>query len=346
MIDTTEAEALGEADETTAARRRGRWGPVAVVGLAGLVVGVELVGLARQFEVREGITGLLVATVLIGGPATLLALLWGGWALWRLWPSAWALVAVPVLDVVLTVLLARPLGTGFGLVTCAYLALPSLLLAVGCARRSRRAVLAVGLALGALFAVAFPLGAVQRQLAVEQWLRTTGTPSRAVVLPVDPPGLARAGLRWDGRRMVITFGTPEGQGGSDTLATVVETVTPGYGDPCGPLSYGTEGDPAMADPPCAREASGLWFRGYPDAAGSVPGYVLQRDGVTITLTDQGAHRTPGGQLQLTGLGNGGDQPLFGRDGLRRVIESAHPAAADDVRPKGWWLPRSWAGLLL
>ena len=95
-----------------------------------------------------------------------------------------------------------------------------------------------------------------------------------------------------------------------SIWTGAESVTAGYRNPCAPLLEGEGDGSGMTDETCSQDGPGLWLRCTPSST-VCDGYVLHRDGVTITVSEGGgpsAPATPG--LRAT---------------LRREILAAHPA---------------------
>ncbi|MET8631095.1 hypothetical protein ABZW30_46710 [Kitasatospora sp. NPDC004669] len=105
----------------------------------------------------------------------------------------------------------------------------------------------------------------------------------------------------------------------------VETVSPGYSDPCGRPLLSADGESLTTSPftPCRPEPGGLWSDG-------AHRYVLQRDGLTITLAAAGG--------ELSTLNGGGD--------VRQAILATHPATEPELRSLEGWFPSSWLGSLL
>ncbi|GAA1239732.1 hypothetical protein GCM10009665_33110 [Kitasatospora nipponensis] len=327
-----------------------------VVGRSG-VVGLRA-GLAAQAGVLPVATGALVEGMgsgrsgidavlliaLVGSSGVTAAGVCVGLVAWLAWgrrPRWGVLIGAVVAGVLVEVALWQVAPFRFGVLSVLLFAGATLAVTGAVAGRApgRRAVAAV--ALVGLCVVAVPIGSVQREVGVEQWVAQKGVPSRAVARVVTVPGMVRLASVWDGTRLVTPFGIGNGPGGIDVGPDVVETVTPGFVDPCGPLLYGTGYRTIGATPPCVQEGPGLWFRG---SEGNAPGYVLQRDGVTITLTGGGNGYVPDGESGW--LNPDVPQAVGGRDGVRRVIEAARPATDGELQPSGVTWPGSLEEWLL
>jgi hypothetical protein len=240
----------------------------------------------------------------------------GGWG--------WVLLVMLVGDFGAMLLLGRLVAFTPGLMSCLVFASPALLLAVVAASRSRPARITAGAALLAVYALAVPVQHVQRELAVEAWVDATGAPSRTLV-QIIPRGLLIGPYTWKHQVMTAVFGQVSG----DDLPSAVEQIRPGYGTPCGALEYATEGGLVWETVPvCVQEAPGLWFRGFSDRGGV--GFVLQRDGLTISYTESGLGYIAASQA-ASPVGT------RERDHVRRVITAARPATDSEL-----WEALNWA----
>ncbi|MFG2846756.1 hypothetical protein ACGF12_26820 [Kitasatospora sp. NPDC048296] len=250
-------------------------------------------------------------------------------------PSAprwcWLLAPAPMaLDLAATHALALLLPFRPGLLSVLVFALPSFALAGAVVLRSRTALLAaVGTLLG-VFVLAFPLRAMQREVGVQDLLRGAGIPSRSLMRPVLSPDVLVTGISWDGHRAVFVLSDQADLANNGGLSdgfdkAAVETVSPGYSDPCGRPMLSADGENLTTSPftPCRPEPGGLWSDG-------ANRYVLQRDGLTITLA------TIGGELST----------LDGGREVRQAILATHPATESELRSLEGWFPSSWLGCLL
>ncbi|MDH6115155.1 hypothetical protein P3T36_004074 [Kitasatospora sp. MAP12-15] len=243
----------------------------------------------------------------------------------RRWLLAPALIA---LDLAVLHGLALLLPFRPGLLSVLVFALPPFALAGAVVLRSRAALLAaVGTLLG-VFVLALPLRAMQQELGVRDLLLGTGIPSRSLLQPVLSPDVQITGMSGDGHRAVFVLSDQadlDNTGGiSDGFdKSAVETVSSGYSDPCGRLLPSADGENLTSSPftPCLPEPGGLWTDG-------ANRYVLQRDGLTITLASAG----------MSTLDGGGE--------VRQAILATHPATEPELRSLEGWFPSSLLGLLL
>ncbi|MFI0940883.1 hypothetical protein [Streptomyces sp. NPDC021020] len=299
--------------------RPARWAALPALGLAGglgsaLPVTGSMAGLGRVGGWPFGTFGAVLvvgAGLLVAAAPMLLAV----HAVRRAGHRDVRPLLLPLLlaNTAATLLLALLLPFRWGVLSCALYCLPALCVGWGALVRSRAAVLGALCGLLALYALAWPVREVQQHVAAHEWLKANGIPSRALAQVVVLPGAAQEPYRWDGTRLTAMFTVPVG--GSDAWVGA-ETVTPGRADPCGPLLTG-DGDAAgEVTPPCVVEGAGLWFRGTEREA---VGYVLQRDGVTVTLTG--------------GTQPGGDAAAH-RAALRREILAARPATDAELWSRG------------
>jgi hypothetical protein len=250
-----------------------------------------------------GAVVLVAVGLLVAAPPMLLAV----HGVRRTWRRDLRPVLVPLLlaDAAATLPLALLLPFRWGALSCLVYCLPALCVGWGALVRTRAAALAALCGLLAVYALTWPVRDLQQHVAAREWLKANGIPSRALAQVVELPGTEQEPYSWDGRTLTALFTVPVGE----TDAWVgVETVTPGSTDPCGPLPTG-EGD-ALGESraPCTAEGAGLWFRG---TEREPVGYVLRRDGVTVTLTG--------------GMASAGDA-AGQRAELRREILAAHPAS--------------------
>ncbi|MEU6970508.1 hypothetical protein AB0A71_22770 [Kitasatospora aureofaciens] len=239
--------------------------------------------------------------------------------------------ALMTLDLAATHGLALLLPFRPGLLSVLVFALPSFALAGAAVLRSRTALLAaVGTLLG-VFVFAFPLRAMQREVGVQDLMRGAGIPSRSLMRPVLSADVLVTGISGDGHRAVFVFtDSADIYAGSGGLGrgfdkAAVETVSPGYSDPCGSPVLSADGENLTTSPftPCLPEPGGLWSDG-------ANRYVLQRDGLTITLAAAGG--------ELSTLNGGGE--------VRQAVLATHPATEPELRPLEGWFPSSWPGFLL
>lgn len=262
-----------------------------MLGLAGAVAAVLPVagvamwaGAAADDRARE-IEAVVVAV--LGLPLAVPVLAVGLRVMRRAWPRRpkAALAAVFAVDAAAMFGLAQLLPFRWGVLSCLMYATPALLVSAAVLLRSRRAMATAVIGFAVLLALAVPVRTLQQHIAAREWARTTGVPSRTVAQVVDFPGMYQDRYVWDGKTLTAMFNFPIGL--SDAWLAA-ETVRPGYADPCGPLLT-AEGDASgTATPPCVREAPGLWYRGSADDA---VGYVLQRSGMTLTVTGGVWYRT-------------------------------------------------------
>ncbi|MFH9353872.1 hypothetical protein [Kitasatospora sp. NPDC017646] len=217
-----------------------------------------------------------------------------------------------------------------GLLSALVFALPSFALAGAVVLRSRTALLAaVGTLLG-VSVLAFPLRAMQREVGVQDLMRGAGIPSRSLLRPVLSADVQVTGISGDGHRAVFVLSDQAdlantGGIGDGFDKAAVETVSPGYSDPCGHSLLSADGENLTTGPfsPCLPEPGGLWSDG-------ANRYVLQRDGLTITLAAAGG--------ELSTLNGGGE--------VRQAVLATHPATEPELRPLEGWFPSSWPGFLL
>lgn len=237
---------------------------------------------------------------------------------------AWTVYGIVLIDVAAMWELFVLLPFRQGLLSCLYYCLPALLLVCLAVPHTRRRMLLFCAVLTAGAALVLPVRALQIHVAAQQWLGGSGVSGRAQAQLVLLPGLSQAQYYMtDGRTLVADFSYPmEGM----AVQTAVETVTPGNIDPCGPI-LDAEGDGDEVDSlSCTRVDADLWLRGS-DGLGESIGFVLERDGVTITLT--------------TGSVTGMDLVA-----LRQEILAAHPASDSELWTLEGPTRRSIVGLLL
>lgn len=297
------------------------WRGVTLLGLAGVAAaalpvtgatmwaGTVTGDRAREIEaVGVAVLGLLLAVPLLASG------LRGMRRAWPRRPKA-ALAAVFAADVAAMAALAWMLPFRWGLVSCLMYATPALLVAAVALQRSRAAVMTAAVGLAAVLALAVPVRAMQQHVAEREWARTTGVPSRAVAQVVSFPGMRQERYVWDGRTLTAMFTAPVGPSEAWLAA---ESVQPGSVDPCGPLLT-ADGDASGTEtPPCVRESPRLWYRGTADNA---VGYVLQRAGVTVTVT---------GGVWPSKSGSATAEAARDRAALRRVVLGAHTATDRDL----------------
>jgi hypothetical protein len=160
---------------------------------------------------------------------------------------------------------------------------PGLLAAATAAARSRRARFAYAAAGVCLAAALSPLARYQRHVAAEQWITAQRVDPRLLQV-VDLPGTQQVPYLVDpaARQLTAIYQAPIGPALEGLEGIGVETVTAGPADPCGPLQVATgDGLDTETPPLCVQIGPGLWQRGDDN---HVDGYVLYRDGDTITLT--------------------------------------------------------------
>ncbi|UKZ02588.1 hypothetical protein BOQ63_000170 (plasmid) [Streptomyces viridifaciens] len=297
------------------------------------MISVAIGSVAQHFELGGGgrVPGILHLVVMLAGviPAYFVSV-------HALQPTAprwrWLLAPAPMaLGLAATHALALLLPFRPGLLSVLVFALPSFALAGAVVLRSRAALLAaVGTLLG-VFVLAFPLRAMQREVGVQDLLRGADIPSRSLLRPVLSADVLVTGVSGDGHRAVFVLSGPAdlyaGSGGlGDGFdKAAVETVSLGYNDPCGRPMLSADGENLTTSPftPCLPEPGGLWSDG-------ANRYVLQRDGLTITLAGSGG--------ALSTLSGGGE--------VRQAILAAHPATEPELRSLQGWFPSSWLGGLL
>ncbi|WP_329492669.1 hypothetical protein [Kitasatospora herbaricolor] len=214
-----------------------------------------------------------------------------------------------------------------GLLSVLMFGLPSFALAGALALRSRTAVLAVLATVLGVSVLALPLRAMQQEVGVQDLLLGTGIPARSLLRPVLSADAQLTEISGDGHQAVFVFSdqldrdTGGLSNGFDKAA--VETVSPGYGDPCGRPLMSADGEhlTTVRLTPCRPEPGGLWSDGANQ-------YVLQRDGLTITLAAAPGRST-----------------LHGGSEVREAILATHPATGSELSSLEGWFPYSWLGLL-
>jgi hypothetical protein len=241
------------------------------------------------------------------------------------WPdgrkAAGAVSVMVLADAAAMLALDALLPFRFGLLSCLYFCLPAVLLACSAAPRSRRRLLTLVVVLTAGVLFTLPARALQTSVAAAQWLGGSGVSGRAQAQVVVLPGLMQEPYAMDGGTLVAQFDTV--QDGLRTW-TAVETVTAGRLDPCAPVLV-ADGDADDTESlSCTQVASDLWLRG--GQLGQGTGYVLERDGVTITVTEAGMD--------------------IDTDQLRQVILAAHPASDSELWTREGSTKYSLTGLLL
>lgn len=209
----------------------------------------------------------------------------------------------------------------FGLLSCLYYCLPAVLLALLVAPRTKRRVVtfSVLLVAGALLVV--PVRALQASLAAQQWLEHSGASGRAQAQVVVMPGFGYDPYELYQGTVIANFDGTMHDG--ETYWAAVETVTAGKADPCGKVTDAegdADGDEAL---PCKQVAENLWLRG--GQADQDIGYVLQRDGMTITVIAP---------------------PDTDADALRQAVLAAHPASNEELWSREGATGRSFPALLL
>ena len=195
----------------------------------------------------------------------------------RGWPRHPQLVLLGVLlaDTAAVLLLEAITPFRTGLLSLLLYCLPAPLVALATSVRSRAATRAAVAGLVALYLLAVPVRLLQQHLAAQQWLHRTGAP-RSLAQVVRLPGMTQEPYYRHGSSLIALFDPSSG----NDLGGAAEVVTPGYTNPCGPL-YANQGDAwGYETDPCTRVGPGLWQRG-------TDGYVLQRNGLTISLTEDG-----------------------------------------------------------
>ncbi|WP_034260927.1 hypothetical protein [Actinospica robiniae] len=208
----------------------------------------------------------------------------------------------------------------FGLLSCLYYCLPGVLLACLAAPRSKGRLLIFGVILVTGVALALPVRALQNGIAAQLWLSDSGVSVRAQAQVVVLPGLVQEPYTIDSGTLIAQFDTVE-DGLSQWAA--VETVTAKKTDPCAPVLV-AEGDADGTESlSCTQVSPGLWLRGSQLEQGI--GYVLERDGVTITVT-------AGMNLDT--------------NALRQAVLAAHPASDAELWPREDSTRYSLMGLLL
>ncbi|MGV9246482.1 hypothetical protein [Streptomyces sp. NPDC003710] len=318
-----------------------RWGParrggVLGLGLAGAVASVlPVIGVNTWLGVSEdGILLLVSRAVVVVGllvavPVMLLVL----HEVRRSWPryAKTVLACVLLADMGVMLLLTVVLPFRWGLLSCLMYCLPALFVACATILRSRASVQAAVAGLLLVYVLAIPVRELQQHVAAKEWLRATGIPSRAMAQVVTLPGMTQEPYTWDGKTLTAMFDLPMGPSQAWMGA---ERVTSGYVDPCGPLLEGAGDASETESPPCAQDRPGLWFRGTSD---DVVGYVLQRDGVTISLT--------GGVWPRAGESDV-EYAAKRRAALRQVILAAHPATDAELWSREGSTKPTLVGLLL
>lgn len=170
-----------------------------------------------------------------------------------------------------------------GLLSLLLYCAPALLAAMTAAARSHRARFGYATAGICIAATLGPLARFQQHTAAAQWITTYKIDAR-VLQVVDLPGTKQEPYQVDPatRQLTAIYQAPIGGAFGFSAWIGVETVTPGASDPCGPLQVAIgDGIDTETPPYCVQAGPSLWQRG--DATG-VDGYVLYRDGTTITLT--------------------------------------------------------------
>ncbi|MED7828619.1 hypothetical protein, partial [Streptomyces chiangmaiensis] len=303
---------------TSLARRKG---PVLRLGIAGAVAPIlPVVGIRKWlYDSLQPFHEALGITVLVVGLLMALPVLLMAKHLRMSRPKYAKLVLVLMLtaDTAAMLLLTRILPFRMGLLSCLLYGLPSALIACAVVLRSRLAVSATLAGLVAFCALAAPIRTWQQHIAAQEWLQTTGVPSRAMVQVVNFPGMEQEAYTWDGKQLTAMFDYPFGP---QQIWMAAETVTQGNVNPCGPLLTADGDATSTESPPCTQEAPGLWYRGTPDKAN---GYVLQRDGVTISVT--------GGVWPNTGKSQAA-YTVERKAALQHLVLAAHPATDAELWP--------------
>jgi hypothetical protein len=284
----------------------------AAVSAPGAALAVALLSAAPPSAVDLALFAVLSAAVVVGGLRALYKVL-------RRCPRiaipARAAVATVCVQALAVVALNRAAPFRCGLLSIALYSAPALLAASAMVQRSRAALAVCAAAAAGLGLSAPLLGAAQRHWYADQWLAAHHIPSNLVVEVIDVPGLRQLPYTYDpdARQLTAEYdGSLDGVDGWFAVAT----VTVGAPDPCGPLTT-ADGDGLGSETPgCTQIDDDLWQRG--DSAG-VEGYVLRRDGVTVTLAGP-------------------------PEGLAEAIGAARPATDADVwqrttpaSPVGWLL---------
>lgn len=237
----------------------------------------------------------------------------------------WTVYGMVLVDVAAMWELALILPFRPGLLSCLYYCLPAVLLACLATppRRSRLLLFCVVLTAGA--ALALPVRALQIHVAAQQWLGGSGVAERAQAQVVVIPGLDQSQYyMFDGKTLAADFSYPMQGMAVDTAA---ETVTPGSINPCGPILDGDGDGDEVDSASCTRVDADLWLRGGGSEFDDTTGFVLERDGVTITLA--------------TGSVTGMDLVA-----LRQEVLAAHPASDDELWTREGSTKHSLIGLLL
>lgn len=215
--------------------------------------------------------------------------------------TAWV-VGLVALDAAMMRGLSKGLPFRFGLLSCLYYCLPSVLLAFLAPPRSRARLLISGTVLVAGLLLILPVRALQQHVAAQAWLDGSSAAGRTQAQVVVLPGLVQEAYGFDGRTLIANFDTVQD---GTSFWSAVETVTPGTVDPSGPILVADGDGDDTEDLACTQVGAGLWRRTGSLGQGG-GGFVLQRDGVTITLTQ------------------GPD--LFDPSVLSRALLAAHPAS--------------------
>lgn len=235
------------------------------------------------------------------------------------WPRHPQLVLAGVLlaDTAGMLLLETIMPFRAGLLSMLCYCLPALAVAPAVAVRSGAAARAAVAALVAVCLLAVPVRLLQQHVAAQEWLQRTRIP-RSLAQVVSLPGMTQEAYYRDGRSLVAVFDLSSGTG----LGGGAETVTPGYADPCGPVLADQGDAEGYESDPCTPAGPGLWQRGS-------AGYVLQRDGVTITVT-------------AVSFGDTSESSSV----MRRAILDAHQASNAELWSREGQLPANPIDLLL
>lgn len=229
-------------------------------------------------------------------------------------------VAVLVLEAAALWTLSALLPFRGGLVSCLYYYLPAVLLVCLLALRSVATLCAVGALTAVAASLVVPVRDLQAHLAAQQWLRGSGVSTRAQAQIVVLPGMPQEPYAVYQGAVIANFDTYVD---GSAMWTAVETVAVGKSDPCGPMLV-ADGDADGTDSmSCRQVAPGLWLRRNPEGDF---GYVLQRDGVTTTVTGGSVHTTVAS--------------------LRREILAAHPASDAELWSREGPTSASPLGLIL